>query len=345
VILDADRFLANERAAWEELERILVVRENNAPSPLTVAELERLHYLYLRAASGLARLRSNSGDPAAVRHVESLVARAYAEVHQSRAPRARFRPVRLLTQDFPRAFRRHFNAFLLSAGMTLAGAAFGGAALLHLPNSRPALMPMATLLEKPTARVAREESTQAKGDDPLRNQKSAFAAELMTHNIQVAILTLAMGVTWGAGVVVLLFYNGVTLGAVICDYLRDGQAAFVMGWLMPHGVIEIPAILVGGQAGFVLAAALVGWRSRESRRRRMAQARGEIAFLAAGMAAMLVWAGIVEAFVSQYHQPVLPYGFKITLGAVELLALVAWLARGGSAARTSDPEAPNGAAR
>jgi len=135
--------------------------------------------------------------------------------------------------------------------------------------------------------------------------------------------------TWGVGVITLLFYNGVSLGAVACDYVLDGQTQFLMGWLMPHGVIEIPAILVGGQAGFVLAGALVGWRSRETRRRRLAAARADVASLAGGMALMLVWAGIVEAFVSQYHQPVLPYGLKIAFGTVELILLIAYFARAG----------------
>jgi uncharacterized membrane protein SpoIIM required for sporulation len=47
--------------------------------------------------------------------------------------------------------------------------------------------------------------------------------------------------------------------------------------------------------------------------------------LAAGAACLLVWAGLVEAFISQYHQPVLPYTLKIALGLVEMTALAAFL--------------------
>jgi hypothetical protein len=48
-----------------------------------------------------------------------------------------------------------------------------------------------------------------------------------------------------------------------------------------------------------------------------------------GVALMLVWAGIVEAFFSQYHEPVLPYWVKIAFGSVELLLLVLYLSRAG----------------
>jgi hypothetical protein len=37
----------------------------------------------------------------------------------------------------------------------------------------------------------------------------------------------------------------------------------------------------------------------------------------------------VEAFVSQYHQPVLPYSLKIAFGVLELAALSIFLARVG----------------
>ena len=329
MILDADRFLENERPAWEELSRLLDAFETDPARTAGVAELERFHYLYQRAVSSLARLQSNSGDALARRYVEALVARAYGEIHQRRSRAKRFRFFAWLLAGFPRTFRRHGGAFALSLAITLAGVAFGAVALIGAPDARPALVPFPNLLEKPSERVAREESRQKDKPDPMRGHKGTFAAQLMTHNIQVAVLTMAMGVTWGLGVVTLLFYNGVILGAVVCDYVRDGQAQFVMAWLMPHGVIEIPAILVGGQAGFVLAGALVGWKSRESRKRRLEAARGDLASLAGGLAVMLVWAGTMEAFISQYHQPTLPYGVKIAMGLVELAVLAAWLGLAG----------------
>ena len=33
-----------------------------------------------------------------------------------------------------------------------------------------------------------------------------------------------------------------------------------------------------------------------------------------GAALLLIWAGLVEAFFSQYHEPTLPYPFKIVFG-------------------------------
>ena len=49
------------------------------------------------------------------------------------------------------------------------------------------------------------------------------------------------------------------MGAVVLDYILAGETAFLAGWLLPHGVVEIPAILLAGQAGLILAGALIGW--------------------------------------------------------------------------------------
>ena len=89
----------------------------------------------------------------------------------------------------------------------------------------------------------------------------------------------------------LLFYNGVILGAVALDYIPGGQTVFLLGWLLPHGVIEIPAILVGGQAGLVIAHALIGWGDRSSRAERLRHVSRDVVTLAGGVAVMLVWAG------------------------------------------------------
>ena len=161
----------------------------------------------------------------------------------------------------------------------------------------------------------------------LEQRKMVFSTQLMTNNTKVAILCLAMGITFGIGTLVLLFYNGVILGVVVLDYLRAGYAPFLFGWLLPHGSIEIPAFLIAGQAGLVLGGALIGRRGNISLAERLRSVSSDLVTLIGGTAIMLVWAGIIEAFFSQYHEPRLPYGLKIAFGAVELIILMLFLAR------------------
>ncbi|HET8824317.1 MAG TPA: stage II sporulation protein M [Terriglobales bacterium] len=338
MILDVPKFVASERPYWQELNAILDRLDNDPYSHLSLAEVTRLRYLYGRGASALARLAPFS-EIEAREYLESLVARAYAACHPQRRQSAqgvwcplcashaqRFRPKRWLIETLPQTFRRHARAFALSVALTIAGSTFGSLALLLDPNAKPVLMPFSALLQSPAERVKHEESQKKDRIGPFR---STFAAQLVTHNIKVALTTFALGASWGIGSAVLLFYNGVTLGAVIADYAKAGYGPFVAGWLLPHGVIEIPAILVAGQAAFVLASGIIGWGNGVSRRARLRAVGGDILTLAGGSALLLVWAGIIEAFLSQYHYPVLPYGVKIAFGLIEATLLTAYLWRAG----------------
>src|SRR6185503_11915949 len=79
---------------------------------------------------------------------------------------------------------------------------------------------------KPSQRVANEEKRKI---DRLEGNKSTFSASLITHNIQVSIFALALGMTYALGTILLLFYNGVVLGAIAVDYVADGQTTFLLG--------------------------------------------------------------------------------------------------------------------
>lgn len=338
VIIDLPRFLDAERRYWEELESLLTRLETTSTS-LSLEEVRRFHYLFERSAADLARLTTAAAEPETRRYLESLVARAYAWVHESGRQEPRFAFGRWLFSDFPQAFRRRAAAFRVSVTATLAGAVLGALAILLDPASRDALMPFEGLQQSPAERVAREE---ARTQGAAEGAKGRFSAFLMTHNTRIAILTLALGMTFGIGTLIVLFYNGVILGAVVADYVAAGQGVFLAGWILPHGVIEIPAILIAGQAGLVLGATLVGRGTGEPLRLRLRRSAPDLTTLAAGVAVMLVWAGLVEAYLSQEHEPGVPYAVKIAFGLVEaglLTAFLGWSGRSGEAASGGGPSA------
>jgi uncharacterized membrane protein SpoIIM required for sporulation len=226
-------------------------------------------------------------------------------------------------------FRRRARAFALSSLVTVAGALFGAGAILVDPEAKAILLPFGHGEMDPSERVAREE---AEGERPGGSAHATFSAMLMVNNTRVAIFTLALGMTWGFGSIVVLFYNGVMIGGVMVDYLMAGEGVFLAGWLLPHGSVEIPAILIAGQAGLVLGGALIGWNTRDSLRQRLRAVGPDLATLIGGTAVILVWAGLIESFFSQYHEPVLPYAVKIAFGLVQLLLLAVFLARAGRGA-------------
>lgn len=337
MILDLDKFLASERPHWDELEGFLARFESGGGDRLSLDELRRFHYLYERASSDLGKLTTFASEPDTRRYLETLVARAYAEIHETRTRATRFRPLHWFASVFPNAFRKHINAFWVSLASTVAGVLFGLLATAIDPDSRHVTMPFGHDQMTPSQRVGRE---VASGGSATGGSVS-FSTQLMTHNTQVSILTLSLGMTFGIGTLISLFYNGVILGAISLDYIQDGQARFLAGWILPHGSIELPAIIIAGQAGCILGAALLGRGAAVSLRMRLRAVTPDLVTLIGGVAVMLVWAGIVEGLFSQYHEPIVPYSVKIAFGLVELTGLVLFLGFAGRS-RHSPNQKPEG---
>ncbi len=323
MIIDLPRFIARERPHWTALEKALDRLEEDPERAMDVGAIKSFHSLYQRASADLAKIATFSSEPATLRYLEALVARAYGEIHEARSKGKGPSPSERLLGAFPAAVRRHAAALALAVAVTLLGCAFGGLAVSMDPEAREVIIPFSALHGGPADRVADEESAAS---DRLEGARTTFSANLMTHNMRVSILALALGMTWGVGTLVLLFYNGAILGAVAVDYALAGQSTFLLGWLLPHGAVEIPAILFAGQAGLVLAAALVGRGDRTALSTRLRAVSGDLVTLMLGAAALLVWAGFVESFLSQYHEPVIPYALKIALGLLEFALLLVVLA-------------------
>jgi uncharacterized membrane protein SpoIIM required for sporulation len=323
VILDLQRFQAQGRPRWEKLESLLAQLESRPDRRLKPVEAELLQELYAQTAADLNRVTHGALAPPLRQYLERLVGRAYAELYYAPPSASQLwnprRWLRILT-EFPETFRRQSRYFALAVLITILGCALGGFAVRYDPAAVDVLLP-ADYLRNPALRVHQEEKGQNRRLDSAQTE-AQFSAQLITHNIQVSLLAAGLGVTFGIGTALLLFENGLLLGAVAVRYTQQGFGLFVTAWLLPHGAFEVPSVLIAGQAGFYLARLLL--RRREDRN--MRESMREWLMLVAGLALMLVWAGLMEAFFSQHHAPVLPYDFKVAVGAAELVLLTLYLA-------------------
>jgi hypothetical protein len=169
VILDVERFVSAERRYWQELETFLQKHEERTLQKMSLDEAQRFYYLYEHCSSDLARFPTSGAGTEVREYLESLVARAYAEIHEVRKERSRPRPLRWFLHTFPQIFRRHLQPFWLAAALTLAGVIFGAAMLAIDPESKRAVMPYPGLLEDPRSRVKQEREAK---EDRLQGRKS-----------------------------------------------------------------------------------------------------------------------------------------------------------------------------
>lgn len=318
--MNIDRFLAERRPVWDELDALL---ERADGAELSRDETHELVSLYRRTCSDLNRARSHTANPEILGHLNQLTGRAYRYIYRA-GHETRVWPafVKMVTREIPSAFRRERMAVLIAAAAFLAGTLFGSLAVLFEPANGERLVPGMFFTESPKERVEKIE----KNEERIENAEEAlyFGASLYTHNIKVTFLAFSLGALTIVLGLWILFYNGVILGAIATLYVLDDVAVFFVAWVGPHGALEIPAIVFGGAAGLIAGRALLmpGNLSRGAALRRVLPSIWRIM---TGAAMVLVLAGLIEGGFSQFSAKTVPYAIKIGIAAMLFLGLITYL--------------------
>jgi len=307
-------FVRARRTSWERLAE-LVSRVDSGR--LSLDEVEELDRLYRRAAGDLARARAAFPGTDAEGYLSQVAARAYGALYRRRRG-GLGAALRLARDAAPAAFQAHLPALGLAFAFLAAGLAGGALAVALDPLAAQALVPP----EVRDAVAAGHLWTEG-----LLSAAPGFTGSAIAHNnVSASALVFALGLTFGAGTAWLLFANGLLLGAVAVHCLRNGLGGPFFGFVAAHGPAELSAFLLAGQAGFVLAGALVD--PGEWPRGAALAARGrEAARLLAVAVPVLALAALLEAVISADAR----FGAAVKgvaglgLGA----ALWAWLLSGG----------------
>lgn len=320
--MEIAEFVEARRARWQELEGLLERAETYGLQRLSLPEAQALSRAYRAASADLLWVRARGAQVEVADYLNDLVGRAYALTY----PGQRVRPrdvLRFFTHGFPDLIRVEWKALLASALLFLAGSGFGYLGMVFDPEARHYLVPAEHLKLDPKLRVERE----ARGEVASAQEQAAFASQLFTHNIGVAFLAFALGVTLGIGTAIALFANGVMVGSLAQVYVAQGYAGWFWAWILPHGIPEITVIWIAGGAGFLLARGLASPRGL---RRATALRREAVAAvkLVLGTTALFVLAGVIEGTISQIHPPRLSVAFKISFALLVGAGVYAYLLSG-----------------
>lgn len=289
-------FRREREATWRELEALIARADKGGLKALSAAELARLPHLYRATLASLSVARSISLDQALVHYLENLIGRAYFVTYGARQPFLG-QILAFLGHAWPAAVRRRWRALVLA---TLC-MAIGGITAYVLTRGD---MDYYETFVGGMAQGRTPASSTAELRAELYDQGSvtsalgSFAAELFSHNARIGIMVFALGFVIGLPSAFLLFVNGLTLGAFVALYTSRGLGVDIWGWLLPHGVTELGAVILCGAAGFTVAGALAfpGARSRLDNLRDHGK---DAARIVAGCVLMLFLAGLVEGIFRQ----------------------------------------------
>jgi len=296
--LKSYEFRREREKSWRELEALVTHAEKRGLKSLPAGDLLRLPSLYRATLSSLSVARSISLDQNVLTYLESLSARAYFQVYGARSSLAE--GIRyFLRRGFPAAVRAALWPNLIAALWMVLGAAIAYFLVQANPDWYYTFVGEGMAQGRTPAASTEflRDGLYDGGDDPL-HQLYVFATYLFSHNSSIGIFAFALGFALGIPTVLLMFYNGLLLGAMLSLYGSRGLTWDLVGWLSVHGTTELLAIVLCGGGGLVLARAII-FPDRETRLESLARRGRAAGTLIMGAVMMLFVAGILEGFARQ----------------------------------------------
>jgi uncharacterized membrane protein SpoIIM required for sporulation len=312
-------FIEQRRPEWQQLEELLERVEGSGLASLDDRQAVAFANLYRRAASDLNQAQTFVSGDATAGYLNDLVARCYLVIH-ARSKIDLRGMLRALFRQYPIVFRRHLKLFLLATAVFALGFVFGFLASYYDAGpARGFLLPPGMGMIQPGQ----------EGGLASTGELASFSALLFRHNASISLAVFALGLTLGVGTIWLVFENGVVIGALGAVFVEAGELKSFCTGVLPHGVLEIPAIMIGAAGGLLLARGLI--RARPwPRLEEMARTGKEALWLASGCLPLLAVAALLEAGVARAPDWFLDSGFKLVVAAlfgfcfVAYLALVGW---------------------
>lgn len=309
-------FRRQREKTWEELDRLVARAEKQGIASLTAREVVRLPVLYRATLSALSVARAVSLDRNVTEYLESLCARAYIVVY---APKRGFLDTitGFLARDFPRAVRRLKGPILVSLFLMLVGFATGfGLTRADPENYYSFVAPEYSGGRDPSATTEFLRNGLYEEKEPEGGTLAVFATFLFTHNAKIGMLAFFLGFALGVPTMLLLFSNGLLLGAFAALYGSRGLSVDLWGWLLPHGIPELSAVVLAGGAGLALGAAVV-FPGRLTRIASLADVGRDAGRVLIGTILMFLVAGIVEGV---FRQTVTDVGARYAMAGVQAVA-------------------------
>jgi uncharacterized membrane protein SpoIIM required for sporulation len=132
------------------------------------------------------------------------------------------------------------------------------------------------------------------------------------------MLSFSLGFVAGLPVFYLLFTNGMILGAFGALYRSHGLSTVFWGWILPHGVTELGAVVLCGGAGLAISRSLL-FPGSETRLRNLSRQGRRAGVVVLGALALFFVAALIEGFFRQLvHNTPVRY-------SVALLSTIGWV--------------------
>jgi len=133
--------------------------------------------------------------------------------------------------------RTELRAFFLATATFLIATVLGGVAVAENP----------AVGEEIISIITDQIFTQLMSDNP-----AIITLNIFINNLQASAILFLGGVSFGLVTLLILSLNGFIIG-IVAEMIRQEQGlVFFLAGVLPHGIFEIPAIILAGSYGILL---------------------------------------------------------------------------------------------
>lgn len=269
---------------WQEFETALAKPSGKDP--------DRLKELYLQLTDDLAYAETHFARGEITQYLHNLTAKVHKQVYVNKRENAS-RIVSFWKYEVPEIAFRHRKMLLYSFIIFALAIIIGAFSAANDPNY------VRLILGDQYVNMTEENIAN---DDPMAVYKSMRQDDMFlaitVNNIRVSLMAFAIGVLSSIATGLLLFYNGIMLGAFQYFFYKKGLflTSFLTIWI--HGTLEISAIIIAGGAGLVLGNSFL-FPGTLSRAESFRQGAKDGVKLVIGLIPVFITAGFLESFVTR----------------------------------------------
>lgn len=121
---------------------------------------------------------------------------------------------------------------------------------------------------------------------------------IFLNNSVKTLLVIIFGLLIGIVPALFIFINGYVIGVVAVMIAAARGTGYVVAGLLPHGIFEIPAVLLGAALGMMLGASLVARLRGRSEVPIITELRNAIRYFILGIMPLLLLAALAEVYIT-----------------------------------------------
>lgn len=270
---------------------------------------EELVFCFSDLSSDLSYSKTNYPTSKTTEYLNQLCSNLYRGLYKSDDDwKQKF--IQFWKYDLPQQFYLARKQILLSFVIFTVSMAIGIVST-HFDEEFPKIVLSDHYVEMTKENISKGDPTAVYGTE---NEGGMFL-RISIHNAKIALLTFIVGLFFGIGSYVILFHNGVMVGAF--QYFFHTQGVFLTSFLSIwiHGTIEISSIVIAGAAGIVVGNSFL-FPGAQTRIESWIAGAKRGSKIVLGLMPLFLIAGFLESFVTRHSEwP------AVVKGAIILLSL------------------------